>query len=71
MSKGEMNNFSLDVAREQAGDLKLICLDGFHDLDTEMQNKLMITMKTDDFQYFLTVTDTGEFRIEHKLGDGE
>ena len=64
MSEGEVNKFALSVAKQQAGELKVICLDGFHSLNPSEQEKMKNEIKDDEFQYFVNVTTDDEFGIK-------
>jgi len=67
LSDGEKLELAMKIAKAQAGDLKVICLDRFESLKSE-QKKILETALTDDFQYFITEhTDDTEMKIE-KLG---
>ena len=68
MSTGEMNRFSMKIAKGQAGELKIVCLDGFHSLNKAIQDELIAEMEkeSDEFQYFLTETTDDDFTIEVK-----
>jgi DNA repair exonuclease SbcCD ATPase subunit len=66
LSDGEMKDLAVRVAknRAEAGDLKIICFDGFQDLNPEEQKKIIEEAKRDGFQwYFLSTTD-GKLGIE-------
>ncbi|OPY59135.1 MAG: chromosome segregation protein [Pelotomaculum sp. PtaU1.Bin035] len=65
MSTGESIDFAVDVARELAGDLKLICVDGLERLDVDTRNRFLarISRPEDDCQYFCTQVGDGEMEI--------
>lgn len=59
LSDGEKLELALKIAKAQAGELKVICLDRWESLDKKAQEILLKEMSKDDFQYFITeVTDT-------------
>lgn len=64
LSDGEKVDFAFRLAKAQAGELKVICIDGWQNLGSKARQILEEAM-TDDFQYFLleTVEDT-PFEIE-------
>lgn len=55
------------IAKAQAGELKVICLDKFESLNPKVQTKLLEEMSNDEYQYFVTSTMSDEFEIE-KIG---
>lgn len=64
LSDGEKLKLAMTIARAQAGELKLICLDRFESLNPQAQEELKDEMKKDEFQYFVTSTNSDEFTIE-------
>lgn len=64
LSDGEKLKLAMTIARAQAGELKLICLDRFESLNPQAQEELKEEMKKDEFQYFVTSTNSDEFTIE-------
>lgn len=67
LSDGEKLELAMTIAKAQAGDLKIICLDRFESLKSE-QKEILETALSDDYQYFITEhTDDTEMKIE-KLG---
>lgn len=70
LSDGEKLTLAMKVAKEQCGDLKLICMDKWESLDKLSQEKLLLEMTTDEYQYFVTEvmnTESNEVEIE-KIG---
>ena len=67
LSDGEKLSLAMKIAREQCGELKVICIDKFESLNPAAQAKLLEEMESDDFQYFITSTMSDEFKIE-KIG---
>lgn len=67
LSDGEKLELAMTIAKAQAGELKVICLDRFESLKSE-QKEILETALSDDYQYFITEhTDDTEMKIE-KLG---
>lgn len=64
LSDGEKLKLAMTIAKAQAGELKLICLDRFESLNPKAQEELKAQMQEDDFQYFVTCTNSDEFNIE-------
>jgi len=60
LSEGESIDFALRLAKAQAGDLKVICIDGWQKLGEKMHQRIMDEAKEDEFQYFITETIPGE-----------
>jgi len=69
LSDGEKLELAMTIAREQCGDLKVICVDRWESLNTAAQDKLLEEMKNDDYQYFVSSTNSDTFEIE-KIGSG-
>ncbi|AWZ48344.1 hypothetical protein C3495_05705 [Clostridiaceae bacterium 14S0207] len=67
LSDGEKLELAMRIAKAQAGELKVICLDKFESLNPEAQKKLLQEMSNDEYQYFVTSTMSDEFEIE-KIG---
>jgi len=67
LSDGEKLELAMRIARAQAGELKVICIDRFESLNPAAQKKLIDEMSKDDYQYFVTNTMSDEFEIE-KIG---
>ena len=60
LSEGEMKELGMQIAKEQAGELKVICLDGFNALNSKEQKRVLSKIRDDEFQYFLTNTEDGK-----------
>lgn len=67
LSDGEKLELAMRIAKAQAGELKVICLDKFESLNPKAQKKLLEEMSNDEYQYFVTSTMADEFEIE-KIG---
>ncbi|EPY2273189.1 AAA family ATPase [Clostridium sporogenes] len=67
LSDGEKLELAMRIAKAQAGELKVICLDKFESLNPKAQKKLLEEMSNDEYQYFVTSTMSDEFEIE-KIG---
>ncbi|MBV4450703.1 hypothetical protein KM792_13720 [Clostridium tyrobutyricum] len=67
LSDGEKLELAFKIAKAQAGDLKVICLDRFESLRSD-QKAILESAMNDEYQYFITEhTDGSEMEIE-KLG---
>jgi len=67
LSSGEKLELAFKIAKAQAGDLKVICIDKFESLKSE-EKQILENAMDDDFQYFITEhTATEELEIE-KIG---
>ena len=64
LSEGENLDFALRLAKAQVGELKVICLDGWQNLGSKMQEKIMQEAKQDEYQYFILSTVQGPLSIE-------
>jgi exonuclease SbcC len=65
LSEGEAITFAFKLAKAQAGELKVICVDGWQNLGEDMQNSIIEEASQDDLQYFITETVPGkEFYIQ-------
>jgi energy-coupling factor transporter ATP-binding protein EcfA2 len=65
LSDGEKLSLSFEIAKAQAGELKVICLDKFESLNPKYQEQLLSEMEKDSFQYFITnVSDTDNDSLE-------
>ncbi|AJD33029.1 MULTISPECIES: AAA family ATPase [Clostridium] len=67
LSDGEKLELAMRIAKAQAGELKVICIDKFESLNPKAQTKLLEEMSSDEYQYFVTSTMSDEFEIE-KIG---
>ncbi|MDV3426688.1 MAG: AAA family ATPase [Bacillota bacterium] len=63
LSDGEKLELSLIIAKEQCGELKLICLDRFESLNGKARQALIEQMINDDYQYIMTSTECDDFKI--------
>lgn len=66
LSTSAQLRLALNIAKNTAGDLKIINIDRFESLDPIVQEQFFAEIADDDFQYFITVVDTGELRVEQK-----
>ncbi|MEC0233551.1 hypothetical protein P4H71_04175 [Paenibacillus kribbensis] len=65
LSEGEAITFAFKLAKAQAGELKVICVDGWQNLGGDMQEAIILEAQNDDLQYFITETIPGkEFDIQ-------
>jgi hypothetical protein len=64
LSDGERLQLSMKIAKAQAGELKIICLDKFESLNPAAQEELLKEISKDEFQYFITSTESDEFQVE-------
>lgn len=64
LSEGEALGFAFKLAKAQAGELKVICVDGWQNLGSK-QREIIEAAKSDEYQYFVLETvDGGELNIE-------
>lgn len=59
LSEGEALEFAFKLAKAQAGELKVICVDGWQNLGSRQQ-AIIEAAKTDDYQYFVLETVDGQ-----------
>lgn len=59
LSEGEALDFAFKLAKVQAGDLKVICIDGYQNLGSKQQ-EILAAAQSDDYQYFLLSTVQGK-----------
>lgn len=59
LSEGEALEFAFKLAKAQAGELKVICVDGWQNLGSRQQ-EIIEAAKTDDYQYFVLETVDGQ-----------
>lgn len=59
LSEGEALSFAFKLAKAQAGELKVICVDGWQNLGSKQQ-EILESAKTDDYQYFVLETVDGQ-----------
>jgi len=64
LSTSEQIKLALEVARSQAGELQIICVDGFEAMDQSSQQEFEAQAATDDFEYFITVVTDGDLQME-------
>jgi|GEM_PF-2106594 len=64
-SSGEQLVFSIRLAKQLAGDVKILCVDGFEKLDDDAKSALVNEAEKDEFEYFLTeVSNDRELKID-------
>lgn len=68
LSEGEQLELAFRVAKAQAGELKVICIDGINKINPSDRKWLEEEMKTDDLQYFLLDTVDSELKVEIQDG---
>ena len=66
LSDGEKLELAFRVAKAQAGELKVICIDGIQAINPASREALEREMATDGFQYFVTSTEDSELTVEVK-----
>lgn len=59
LSEGEALEFAFKLAKAQAGELKVICVDGWQNLGSRQQ-EIIEAAKSDEYQYFVLETVEGE-----------
>jgi exonuclease SbcC len=59
LSEGESFDFAFKLARAQAGELKVICVDGWQNLGSK-QHEIINAALQDDYQYFILETVDGQ-----------
>lgn len=59
LSEGESLAFAFKLAKAQAGELKVICVDGWQNLGSRQQ-EIIESAKDDDYQYFVLETVDGQ-----------
>lgn len=64
LSDGEKFDLAMQIAKCQAGELKLICLDRFESLNPSGKERFLECIKNDEFQYFITDTQSDEYIIQ-------
>lgn len=67
LSSGEQLELAFKIAKAQAGDLKVICLDRFESLKSD-QKAILETAMNDEYQYFITEHTEDEGMKIEKLG---
>lgn len=68
LSEGEQLELAFRVAKAQCGPLKIICLDGINKINDSDRKWIEKEMQTDEYQYFITQTEDGNFSIDVKEG---
>lgn len=68
LSEGEQLELAFRVAKAQAGELKVVCLDGINKINETDREWIDRDMETDEYQYFVTETQDGEFAVEIREG---
>jgi hypothetical protein len=66
LSEGEQLELAFRVAKAQAGELKVICIDGIDKINPEDRKWLEAEMETDELQYFVLSTRDDALRVEIK-----
>ncbi len=66
LSEGEQLELAFRVAKAQAGDLKVICLDGINKINENDRKWIEEEMATDEYQYFITTTTDGDLQVQAK-----
>ena len=64
LSEGEQLELAFRVAKAQAGDLKLICLDGWNKINPSDREWIEKEIAEDDFQYIVLETTEGELNVK-------
>jgi len=64
LSEGEQLELAFRVAKAQAGELKVICIDGINKINESDRKWLEEEMQTDEYQYFILNTVDGDLNIE-------
>jgi tRNA U34 5-carboxymethylaminomethyl modifying GTPase MnmE/TrmE len=61
-----MQDISIKIAKALAdrADVKLICFDGFQNLNPSEQKKVIQEAQKDEYQWFILVTDDSDLKIE-------
>lgn len=67
-SDGEQLELAFQVAKAQAGELKVICIDGISKINPSDRKWIEDEMLTDDLQYYILDTTEGDLRVEIKEG---
>ena len=60
LSEGEQLQLAFRVAKAQAGELKLICLDGWNKINPTERAWIEKEISEDDFQYVVVSTEDGD-----------
>jgi len=68
LSEGEQLALAFRVAKAQAGELKLICLDGWNKINPTERAWIEKEMSEDDFQYIIVSTEDGDLAMNVSEG---
>ena len=69
LSEGEQLELAFRVAKAQAGELKVICLDGINKINVSDRKWIEEDMETDEYQYFVLTTEDGDMQV--KIGEAK
>lgn len=64
LSEGEQLELAFRVAKAQAGELKLICLDGWNKINPKDREWIEREINEDDFQYIILSTEDGDLNVK-------
>lgn len=64
LSEGEQMELGFRVAKAQAGELKLICLDGINKINEADRKWIEAEAQTDEYQYFIINTADGDLQVK-------
>ncbi len=64
LSEGEQLELAFRVAKAQAGELKLICLDGWNKINPSARTWIEKEMQEDEFQYIVVSTEDGDLAMD-------
>ncbi|HZK56166.1 MAG TPA: hypothetical protein VFC84_18580 [Desulfosporosinus sp.] len=68
LSEGEQLELAFRVAKAQAGQLKLICLDGWNKINPTERTWIEKEIREDDFQYVVVSTEDGDLTMNVSQG---
>ena len=68
LSEGEQLELAFRVAKAQAGELKLICLDGWNKINPSDREWIEKEIAEDDFQYIVLETTEGDLNVKIEGG---
>ncbi|HBP64075.1 MAG TPA: hypothetical protein DD730_07355 [Desulfosporosinus sp.] len=68
LSEGEQLELAFRVAKAQAGQLKLICLDGWNKINPSARTWIEKEIKEDEFQYVVVSTEDGDLTMNVSEG---
>lgn len=69
LSEGEQLELAFRVAKAQAGELKLICLDGWNKINPSDREWIEKEISEDEFQYIILSTQDGDLNVKIEGGD--